>query len=142
MDLINICLPFILNLLSNRMRKGFILLVSKTIMVLLVALSLLTIDFAHQPAMTDSDVAQADYLSGMGLTAADLCADPDEEGGRMAMGDCPACQLVASVLLPEAVGSLIDLELRASAVVIVPAEARIFGRRTNPATPVRAPPLA
>ena len=35
-----------------------------------------------------------------------------------------------------------DIELRTAAAILVPAHARGFGRTTNPATPVRAPPLA
>ena len=111
-------------------------------MVLLVAISLLTVSFAHNPALTGSDLAKAEYLSSMGLTAADLCAQPGEDGGGMDMGDCPACHLVASILLPTPVEILVDIELRTAAVVLVPARARVFGRVINPATPVRAPPLA
>ena len=116
--------------------------ISKTTMVLLVALSLLTVGFAHRPVMTSSDLAKADYLSSMGLTASDLCAVPGDEGDGMDMGDCPVCHLVSSVLLPEPADSLKDVERRYAAVVLVPAQARVFGRTTNPATPVRAPPLA
>lgn len=60
----------------------------------------------------------------------------------MDMGDCPACHLAASILLPEPVASFADIELRTAAAILVPAYARGFGRTTNPATPVRAPPLA
>lgn len=109
-------------------------------MVWLVVISLLMIGFAHRPVLNDQPIGQALALAELGLTAADLCADQDKGDGDMSMGDCPACHLVASVLLPEPVESLVDIELRATAVVLVPARARLIGRTTNPAIPVRAPP--
>ncbi|EEW24293.1 DUF2946 family protein [Rhodobacter ferrooxidans] len=115
---------------------------AKTAMVLLVVTSLLTLGFSHRPAVSSADLAKAEYLGSMGLAASDLCAEPGEKGGGMSMGDCPACHLVSSVMLPEPVASPVDIELRYAAVVLVPAQARVFGRTTNPATPVRAPPLA
>lgn len=114
----------------------------KAVMVWMVAISLLTTGFAHRPVLTAAQIDQAIFLAELGLTAADLCAEQDEGDGGMSMGDCPACHLVASALLPEPVESLIGIELRATAVVLVPARARGLGRKTNPATPVRAPPLA
>lgn len=111
-------------------------------MVWMVAISLLASGFAHQPLLTAAQIDQAVYLAELGLSKADLCAEPGDEDGGMNMGDCPACHLSASVLLPEPVANFIDIELLTVAAVLVPAETRIFGRPTNPATPVRAPPLA
>lgn len=110
-------------------------------MVLMVAASLLTVGYAHKPALSAADVAKADYLLGMGLTSADLCSTPGDDGTGMAMGDCPVCHLAASAALHTPMDGVKDIELRAAAAVFVPAEAHIFGRRTNPATPARAPPF-
>lgn len=112
------------------------------VMVLMVAISLLASGFAHQPMLNAAQIDQAVYLADLGLTAADLCAEQGDEDGGMVMGDCPACHLSASLLLPEPVASFIEIELRTAAAIFVPADARGFGRSTNPATPVRAPPLA
>lgn len=111
-------------------------------MVLLVAISLLLSGFAHRPVLTATQIDQSVSLAEMGLTLADLCAEPGEGNGGMDMGDCPACQLAASILLPEPAANLVDAELRAAAAILVPAHTRGFGRTTNPATPVRAPPQA
>lgn len=111
-------------------------------MVWMVAISLLMTGFAHRPILDATQIDQAMLLAELGLTSADLCGEAGDGDGGMGMGDCPACHLTASVLLPESVASLIDIELRASAALIVPAEAHVVGRSTNPATPVRAPPLA
>jgi len=111
-------------------------------MVWMVAIGLLASGFAHKPLLTAAQNDQAAYLAELGLSAADLCAEPGDEDGGMDMGDCPACHLSASVLLTEPAANLIDVELRTAAAVLVRAQARVFGRPTNPATPVRAPPLA
>ena len=115
---------------------------SKTAMVLLVAVSLLFSGFAHRPVLTSAQIDQAVSLADLGLTLADLCAEPGDGDGGMDMGDCPACHLAASLQLPEAVASFADIEPRSAAAILVPAHMRGFGRTTNPATPVRAPPLA
>lgn len=115
---------------------------AKTTMVLLVAVSLLLSGFAHRPVPTATQIEQAVSLADLGLSLADLCAEPGDADGGMDMGDCPACHLAASILLPEPVASVADIELRTAAAILVPADARGFGRTTNPATPVRAPPLA
>ena len=114
----------------------------RAMMVLMVAISLLTVGFGHKPILTAADSVQALELADMGLTLADICAEADSDEGGMVMGDCPACHLSASLLLAEPVACLIDIELRTAAAILVPADTRGFGRSTNPATPVRAPPLA
>jgi hypothetical protein len=115
----------------------------RTVMVWMVAISLLASGFAHRPMLDmPASSAQAMELAEMGLTLADICAEPGGDDGSMAMGDCPACHLSASILLADPVASLVDIELRTAAAILVPAETRGFGRTTNPATPVRAPPLA
>lgn len=124
------------------MSRNLTFVLFRALMVWMVAISLLTTGFSHRPAQTAAQIDEEIYLAGLGLTVADICAEPGDEGSGMAMGDCPACHLAGSVLLPEAVASLIDIELRTYAALIVPAEAHILGRRTNPATPVRAPPQA
>jgi len=139
---IEFCLPLVWNLVTERMVRSVQFAFAKTTMVLLVAVSLLLSGFAHRPVPTAAQIEQAVSLAGLGLSLADLCTEPGDADGGMSMGDCPACHLTASVLLPESVASLIDIELRASAALIVPAEAHVVGRTTNPATPVRAPPLA
>lgn len=126
---------------SGMLRK-LSLLLFRAVMVWMVAISLLATGFAHQPLPNAAQIDQAVYLAELGLTAADLCAEPGDEDGGMVMGDCPACHLSASILLPEPVVSFIDIELRTAAAILVPADTRGFGRTTNPATPVRAPPLA
>ena len=118
------------------------LVLFKAVMVWMVAISLLATGFAHRPILNAAQIDQAVYLAEWGLTAADLCAETGDEDGGMAMGDCPACHLSASILLPDPVSSFIDIELRTAAAILVPAHTRGFGRTTNPATPVRAPPLA
>ena len=111
-------------------------------MVWMVAISLLMTGFTHRPILNAAQIDQAMLLAELGLTSADLCGEAGDGDGGMDMGDCPACHLAGSLLLPEPVVSLIVIELRASAALIVPAEEHVFGRTTNPATPVRAPPLA
>ena len=115
---------------------------AKTAMVLLVAISLLLSGFAHRPVPTSAQIDEAVYLAEMGLTFADICAEPGDGDSGMAMGDCPVCHLAASMLLPEPMSDFADIELRTAAAILVPAYARGFDRTTNPATPVRAPPLA
>jgi len=111
-------------------------------MVLRVAISLLVRGFAHRPVLTAAQIDKAVSLAEMGLTLADLCAEPGEGDGGMATGDCPACHLSTSIPLPEPVGDFVDVELRTAAAILAPAHTRGFGRTTNPATPVCAPPLA
>lgn len=115
---------------------------AKTTMVLLVAISLLFSGFAHRSVVTAAQIDQSIYLAEMGMTLADLCAEPGDADGGMDMGDCPACHLAESILLPEQVGSFADVELRTAAATLVPAHTHGFGRTSNPATPVRAPPQA
>jgi hypothetical protein len=129
-------------MVSERMGRSIQFAFAKTTMVLLVAISLLLSGFAHRPVLTATQVDQSVSLAEMGLTLADLCAEPGEGNGGMDMGDCPACQLAASILLPEPAKNLVDAELRTAAAILVPAHTRGFGRTTNPATPVRAPPQA
>ncbi|MDZ7907386.1 MAG: hypothetical protein U5N10_03560 [Gemmobacter sp.] len=124
------------------MLRNLSLVLFRAVMVWMVAISLLMTGFAHRPVLNASQIDQAVYLAELGLTLADLCAEPGDGDEGMAMGDCPACHLAGSILLPESVASLLDIELRTSAALIVPAEEHVFGRTTNPATPVRAPPLA
>lgn len=124
------------------MGRFSVFLVSKTVVVCLVALSLLMTAFSHRPALSVDDLAQADYLASFGLTSDALCGVPGADGGGMDMGDCPACQLAGAMMMPEQAQSLIDIDLRFAAVVLVAAKARSPGHTANPATPVRAPPLA
>lgn len=114
----------------------------RAVMVLLVALGLLLIGFSHRPLQASVQSEQALYLAEIGLTAADLCTDPVSEDAGFGMRDCPACDLAGSSLPSEPAASLVDFELRAAKAVLVPAQAHVFGRRFDPATPVRAPPLA
>lgn len=130
------------NLVSGRMARTVFLAFSKTFAVLLVAISLLTAGLAHNAVMTAADLEKAEYLSSMGLGFEALCSAPDADGGRADMGDCPVCHLAASLLLPDPVQSFRDIELRTAVSVLVPAQIRVLGRSHNPATPVRAPPLA
>lgn len=118
------------------------LVLFRAVMVWMVAISLFASGFAHRPVLSAAQIGQAAYLAEMGLAAADLCAMPGDTDGDMGMGDCPACHLSASILLPQPVASFIDIEWRTAAAILVPAQMRGFGRTTNPATPVRAPPLA
>ena len=111
-------------------------------MVWVVAISLLWAGFAHRPALTVADLAQADYLASFGLTADDLCGVPGAEGGAMDPGDCPLCQLAGAMLLPDQAQGLNDLSLRHAPAVRVAAPPCAAGHRFNPAAPVRAPPLA
>lgn len=129
-------------MVSRGMLRNLHLALFRAVMVWAVAISLLGLGFAHEPVPTPDQIAQAASLAEMGLTAADVCADAGDAEGDMAMGDCPACHVSASLLLPEPLGSLIEIELRAAAAILVPAHARGFGRTYDPATPVRAPPLA
>lgn len=111
-------------------------------MVWMVAISLLMTGFAHRPILNAAQIDQSVYLAEMGLTLADLCADPGDGDNGIDMGDCPACHLAASSLLPEPVANFADIELRTAAAILVPAQAHGSGRTINPATPVRAPPQA
>lgn len=124
------------------MIQRFVLAVSKTLSVFLLAISLLTAGFAHNAVMTADDLEKAEFLISMGLAPADLCAVPGEDGGTMDMGDCPVCQLAGAMHMPDPMQGFHDIEQRHVAAVLVPAKARVFGRSFNPATPVRAPPLA
>lgn len=114
---------------------------SKIVMVWLVALSLLLVGFAHRPALSSTAVAQEAYLASLGLSEGDLCVAPGESK-PVAMGECPVCHLTSGMWLPEPVARLQDIETRVAAAVLIPARTRVFGRVYNPATPVRAPPLA
>ena len=113
----------------------------KALMVWLVAISLLLVGFAHRPALNADAIAKVEYLASMGLSSADLCSIPGEDGAKTA-GDCPVCHIAAGMVLPTPIDSLKKIELRVAAAILVPAQTRIFGRVQNPATPVRAPPLA
>lgn len=116
-------------------------LLSKIFMVWLVALSLLMVGFAHRPALSTDKIAQTEYLASMGLTSADLCGTPGQDGSSAA-DDCPVCHIAAGMLLPAPMDSVSNIELRVAAALLIPAQTRSFGRSRNPATPVRAPPLA
>ena len=122
------------------MLRNLSLVLFRAVMVWMVAISLLMTGLAHRPVLNSAQVNEAAYLAELGLTLADLCAEPGEGEGGMAMGDCPACHLAGSILLPEPAEDLAKIELRAAAAVLVPADARGFGRIANPAAPVRAPP--
>lgn len=114
----------------------------RVVVTLLLAISLLPASFAHRTVGSVTKSETISTLAAMGLTLADLCTGSGDGDGGMDMGDCPACRLAGSILLPEAVATLADIELRAAAAILVPARAHVFGRTINPATPVRAPPLA
>ena len=135
-------LPAARKMVCRGMRWNLPFALAKAAMVLMVALGLLLAGFSHHPALSSDQIDQAVYLAEMGLTPADLCAESGDAGGKMAMGDCPACHLAAAPHFPEPVAGLIDIDLRAAAAILVPARVRGAGRTTNPATPVRAPPLA
>jgi hypothetical protein len=135
-------LPLYREMVFSGMLRNLYLTLFRAVMVWMVAISLLASGFAHQPIPSATQIDRAAYLAELGLTAADLCAEQGEEDGGVRRGDCPACHLSASILLPEPVVSFIDIELRTAAAILVPADTRGFGRTTNPATPVRAPPLA
>lgn len=129
-------------MVNSDMPWNFSFSFGKAVMVWMVAISLLTAGFSHRSVLTAAQIDQAMFLAELGLTAADLCAEPDKDDGDMSMGDCPLCHLVGSALLPKLSESLIDIELRAAAIVLAPARAHVLECATNPATPVRAPPLA
>ncbi|MAO00669.1 MAG: hypothetical protein CMN16_16535 [Roseovarius sp.] len=126
----------------NSMVKTMFVVLFKAAMVWMVAISLLAIGFAHRPIPNAAQIGQAGYLAEFGPTAVDLCAESGDEDSGLVMGDCPACHLAGSILLLEPFLSFIDIELRATAAILVPAHMHGLGRTTNPATPVRAPPLA
>jgi hypothetical protein len=111
-------------------------------MTLLLATSLVSAGFVHRNIISAAEAETIRTLTAMGITAADLCAKPGEDGKTMEMGDCPACHLASGMMVPELVPSAIDIEVRYVAAIFVPAHARALGRVFNPATPVRAPPLA
>lgn len=129
-------------MVKRRMLRTLHLAFFRAVMVLMVAISLLTAGFGHKPVLTAAQSAQALELADMGLTLADICAEADSDDEGMAMGDCPACHLSASLLLADPAACFVDIELRAAAAILIPADTRGFGRSANPATPVRAPPLA
>ena len=114
--------------------------VPKTMTVLLVALSLLIVGFAHRPMQNAASVEQTAYLASMGLTAADLCGTLGE-GGSRATGDCPVCHIATAMLLPTPTDSLKIMELLVAAAILIPAQTRTLGHDRNPSAPPRAPPF-
>lgn len=111
-------------------------------MALLLATSMVSAGFVHRTIISTAEAETVRTLAAMGVTAADLCAVPGEDGKTMEMGDCPVCHLASGMMVPELAPSAIDIELRYVAGILVPARTRESGRVFNPATPVRAPPLA
>ncbi len=118
------------------------LALARTTIFLLSAIGLLLGGLAHRHMPTAAQISQSADLAEMGLTLADLCIAPGNADGGLDAGDCPACNLAGSLLLPAPLPGFAEMELRAAAAILVPAHMRGFGRTTNPATPVRAPPLA
>lgn len=118
------------------------LALARTTIFLLSAIGLLLGGLAHRHVPTAEQISQSVDLLEMGLTLADLCIAAGDADDGLAVGDCPACNLAGSILLPDPRVGFAEMELRVAAAILIPAHMRGFGRTTNPATPVRAPPLA
>lgn len=123
------------------MMQGFYSGFAKAVMVWVVAVSLLLVGFAHRPVLNADAIAKVEYMASMGLTIADLCGTPGEDGS-VTSAKCPACTVAAGMMLPPVLEGVATIEARMAAAVLIPAQTRVFGRPHNPAAPVRAPPLA
>lgn len=116
--------------------------IGRVLMAWMVALSLLLAGFGHVPVPRAGQGDQALQLADLGLTADDLCGADHGQGGAMHGGDCAFCRLAASCLPGRTAVWVADIPLRSTAIVLAPAERRGVGHIANPATPVRAPPVA
>lgn len=108
----------------------------------LALMTLLALAFASgsyaRAAPTLADVKLDAYILSGG-SALDLCRQADGDHAHLA--ECALCHLVAASNLPEAGLSLIRIDARMMATVILPQIRRAAARPRDPATPPRGPPI-
>lgn len=108
----------------------------KAIAVLL-AVALATSGFAHR-IQTPSDQAALNIVAALGLDASDICGDLDSD---VALTDCEACLLHASMSLPEPAVSLIMAELSLDPADRATEPPVLHAMTAGANHPARAPPL-
>ncbi|MDH2327405.1 hypothetical protein QCN27_11055 [Cereibacter sp. SYSU M97828] len=108
----------------------------------LTFLTLLAIAFASGSYARSAPAAseqKLEMLQLMGMSVDDLC---DEDGRQHAhLAECSLCHLVAGTNLPDAGLTLIELDRRIVAALVLPQMDRAAARPRDPATPPRGPPL-
>lgn len=115
---------------------------SGLVLTLTLTLASLAMGFAHRAPLTPSDVERIAHAVFWGEAVPDICGPVDENGEAVDTGECRACQLVGSALLPDPVRTLTALDRQVCATVQTVAILRLDGTtRSHDASP-RAPPLA
>ncbi|WP_136686037.1 hypothetical protein [Falsirhodobacter xinxiangensis] len=109
----------------------------------LVFVTLLAVAFATGTAVraapSVSEVQLEAYQLQGGLLA-DLCNEKSPDHAHMA--GCSLCHLVAGCDLPDATLSLVEIDRKLIAAVILPQIERAAAHPRDPATPTRGPPEA
>lgn len=107
---------------------------------LIVAFSLIAVAFAHRAPSRDQLARDAFVLAGGDLSSVCGSGDIGDQAGHGQ--DCAACQLGASMLMPEPCANPVSVNFVFEAKIIAPRAARARNRPLNPANRMRAPPLA
>lgn len=110
--------------------------VLRLVMALLLALAFAGAGFARAaPSIAE---ARLDALMLAGFDKADLCRDAAE--GHAHLAECSLCNLVSNSTFPDGTLSLLDMERRLVASILLPQIRRAALHRHDPAIPPRGPP--
>ena len=121
------------------MLAWLISLVQKTALVAILTVGLISTGFGHQMPVKANTALDA-YVQAGGDASA-ICGEMDTSG-KGTQKDCPACHILAGLMLPDALLSLVDADLIFVATVIAPRESRALLPVLDPGHGMRAPPLA
>lgn len=107
--------------------------------VLLIAVA--AVGLVHAAPMTDRDQSSLLAFVQAGGDPAQLCADADGDG-RLDHQDCPACRLMASIVLPVPAPAILPLRPVLVTCTTAPRASRAVAVVRDPAHGLRAPPAA
>ena len=113
---------------------------SGLMLTLILSLAVLAGGLVQRNVPNADDMVRLSHALFWGEPVADLCGAPGQPGKAGGGGDCPACTLTATAILPAPTIRLPLIELAYSAAVLIPAATRGHDRIHDPARPVRAPP--
>lgn len=108
----------------------------------LAFLTLLTLAFASGSfarAAPQASERTLEVLQLMGMDVGDLCDEDSPQHVHLA--ECSLCHLVAGADLPDAALTLIEVDRRIVATIVLPRMDRAAAHPRDPATPPRGPPF-
>lgn len=108
-------------------------------LIALLTVALVATAFAHRLPSASDIAIEAYGIAGVDIS--DICGDGGADG-KAAHPDCPACHIVGSVMMPDALQNIVQVNYAFVATVIAPRESRSTRSVLDPARGMRAPPLA